>query len=64
MVSNNLKQESSINASKPIEVLNRFTGSGTMLAWCQGKPIRVLNRLAGSGEIPGKRDLANALLCT
>ena len=64
MLSNNLKQGSSINASKPVGVLNRLTGSGTMLAWYQGKPAMVLNRHDGSGAIPGKRDLVNALLCT
>ena len=60
----NSKYRSSINASKPIEVLNRLASSGTMLAWYQGKPIGVLNKPAGSGAIPGKGDLVNALLCT
>ena len=41
-------QGSLINASKPIRVLNRLAGSGTMLAWYQGKPIGVLNRPVGS----------------
>ena len=64
MLSKNLKQGSSINASKPVEVLNRLAGSETMLAWYQDKPVEVLNRLAGSREISGKRDPVNALLCT
>ena len=64
MLSKNLKHGSSINASKPIGVLNSLIDNGTMLAWYQGKPVGVLNRPAGSGEIPGKRDLVNALLCT
>ena len=64
MLSNNLKQGSSINASKPVKVLNRLAGSGTMLAWYQGKPSRVLNRSSSSGAISGKRDLVNAPLCT
>ena len=51
MRSKNLKQGSSINASKPVGVLNRLAGSGTMLAWYQGKPVGVLNRLAGSGDM-------------
>ena len=54
MLCNNLKLGSSINASKPIGVLNRLTGNGAMLAWYQDKPIGVLNRPAGSGEISGK----------
>ena len=64
MLSKNLKQGLSINASKLIGVLNRLTGRGTMLAWYQDKPVGVLNRPAGSGAISGKRDLVNALLCT
>jgi len=64
MLSNNLKHGSSINASKPIGVLNRLASSGTMLAWYQGKLVGVLNTPAGSEEILGKRDLVNALLCT
>ena len=64
ILSKNSKHGSSINASKPIGVLNRLAGSGTMLAWYQDKPIRVLNRPAGSGEMSGKRDLVNALLYT
>ena len=64
MLSKNLKQGSSINASKPIGVLHEPTGSRTMLAWYQDKLVGVLNRPAGSGEISGKRDLVNALLCT
>ena len=64
MLSKNLKQGSSINASKPIGVLNRLTGNGTMLAWYQGKPVEVLNRPVGSGAISSKIDLVNALLCT
>ena len=64
MLSKNLKQGSLINASKPVGVLNKLTGSGTMLAWYQDKPVRVLNSPAGSGAILGKRDLVNALLCT
>ena len=54
MLSKNLKPGSSINASKPAGVLNRLTGSGTILAWYQDKPIGVLNRLASSREISGK----------
>ena len=54
MLCNNLKPGSSINASKPIGVLNRLTGSGTMLAWYQDKPVGVLNMPAGSGVISGK----------
>ena len=64
MLRNNLKPGSLINASKPTGVLNRLTGSGTMLAWYQDKPVGVLNMSAGNGEISGKRDLVNALLCT
>ena len=64
MLSNNLKQKISINASKPIRVLNNLVGSGTMLAWYQGKPVEELNRPIGSRAIPSKRDLVNALLCT
>ena len=64
MLSKNLKHGSSINASKPIGVLNRLTGNGTMLAWYQGKSVGVLSRPAGIGVILGKTDLVNALLCT
>ena len=64
MLSKKLKPGSSINASTPVEVLNRITSSGTMLAWYQGKLVRVLNNPTGSEAIPGKRDLVNALLCT
>ena len=64
MLSKNLKQGSSINASKLVGVLNMLTGSGNMLAWYQDKPIGVLNRPPGRGEISGKRDLVNALLYT
>ena len=64
MLSKNLQQGSSINASKPVGVFNRLAGSGTMLAWYQDKPVEVLNRPVGSEEILGKRDLVNALLCT
>ena len=64
MLSKNLKHGSLINASKLIRVLNKLTGSRTMLAWYQGKFVTVLNRPAGSGKIPGKKDLVNALLCT
>ena len=64
MISKNLQQGSSINASKPIRVLNRLAGSGTMLAWYQYKLIGELNRPAGSREILGKRDMVNAPLCT
>ena len=64
MLSNNLKQGSLINASKPVEVLNRLAGSETMLAWYQDKPIGVLNRPARSGEISVKIDMVNAPLCT
>ena len=64
MLSKNLQHRSSINASKPVRVLNTLAGSGTMLAWYQGKPIEVLKRPAGSGAILGKRDFVNALLCT
>ena len=64
MLSKNLKIGSSINASKPVGVLNRLTGSGAMLAWYQDKPVGVLNKPAGSEAISGKRDLVNALLCT
>ena len=54
MVSKNLTTGSSINASKPVGVLNKLTGSGAMLAWYQDKPVEVLNRPAGSGAILGK----------
>ena len=54
MLSKNLTTGSSINASKPIKVLKRLTGSSAMLAWYQDKPIRVLNKPAGSGAISGK----------
>ena len=64
MLSKNLTIGSSINAGKPVGVLNRLAGSGAMLAWYQDKPIEVLNKPAGNGEISGKRDLVNALLCT
>ena len=64
MLSKKSKHGSSINASKPVEVLNRLAGSGTMLAWYEGKPVRVLNRPTGSGAIPSKIDLVNALPCT
>ena len=64
MLSKNLKIGSSINASKPVGVLNRLTGSGSILAWYQGKPVGVLNRPTGSEAILGKRDLVNAPLCT
>ena len=64
MLSKILKIGSSINASKPVGVLNRPVGSGAMLAWYQDKPVEVLNRPTGSGEISGKRDLVNAPLCT
>ena len=64
MLSKKSKHGSSINASKPVVVLNRLTGNRAMLAWYQGKPVKVLNRPAGNGAIPGKRDLVNALLCT
>ena len=64
MLSNNLKQGSSINASKPFRVLNRIGGSRAMLAWYQDKPIGVLNRPAGSGAISGKKDMVNAPLGT
>ena len=63
MLSKNLTTGSSINASKPIEVLNKLAGSGAMLAWYQDKPFRVLNRPACSGEISCKRDLVNTPLC-
>ena len=53
-----------INASKPIEVLNRLAGSGAMLAWYQDKPVGVLNRVTGSGEISSKRAMVNAILGT
>ena len=64
MLSKNLKQGISINASKLIKALNKPADSGTMLAWYQDKLVRVLNRPTGSREISGKRDLGNALLCT
>ena len=64
MLSENSKHRSSVNASKPIGVLNKLAGSGTMLAWYQGKPVGVLNRPTGSQAILGKRDLVNAPLCT
>ena len=64
ILSKNLKQGSLINASKPVGVLNRLAGSGTMLAWYQDKPVGVLNRPTGSGAISGKGDLVNALLYT
>ena len=64
MLSKKLQHRSSINASRPIGVLNKLAGRGTMLAWYQGKPIRVLNMPTSSGEILGRRDLVNAPLCT
>ena len=64
MLNNIFKQGILVSVSKPVEVLNRLVGSGTMLAWYQGKSVGVLNRDAGSRAIPGKRDLVNALLCT
>ena len=64
MLSKNLKQGSSINASKPTGVINRLTGSGIMFMWYQDKPIRVLNRSAGIETILGKRYLVNVPLCT
>ena len=51
MLSKNLTTGSSINASKPIGVRKRLTGSRIMLAWYQDKPVGVLNRLAGSGAM-------------
>ena len=51
MLSKNLKQGSSINASKPVEVLNRLAGSGIMIAWYQDKPVWVLNKFVGSGAM-------------
>ena len=54
MLSKNLITGSSINASKPIGVLNRIAGSGAMLAWYQDKPVGVLNKPAGSRAISGK----------
>ena len=54
MLSKNLTTRSSINASKPVGVLNRLAGNGTMLAWYQDKPDGVLNRPTGSGKISGK----------
>ena len=54
MLSKNLTTGSSINASKPVGVLNRLAGSGAMLAWYQDKPAEVLNRPTGSKEISGK----------
>ena len=64
MLSKNLKHGSLINASKPVRVLNRLAGNGTMLAWYQGKPVGVLNKPDDSGAISGKRDLVNTPLCT
>ena len=54
MLSKNLTIGSSINASKPVGVLNRLATSRTILAWYQDKPAEVLNRIAGSREISGK----------
>ena len=51
MLSKNLQHGSSINASKPVGVLNNLTRSGTILAWYQDKPIGVLNMLVGSGTM-------------
>ena len=51
MLSKNLTTGSSINASKPIGVLNRLTRSRDMLAWYQDKPVVVLKRPAGSGSM-------------
>ena len=63
MLSKNLQHRSSINASKPVGVLNRIVGSGTMLAWYHGKPVRVLNRLAGSGVmLAGYQDKPTGVL--
>ena len=64
MLSKNLTTRSSINASKPVGVLNRLARSGAMLAWYQDKPVGVLNNPAGSEAISGKRDLVNALQST
>ena len=64
MLSKNLITGSSINASKPVGVLNKLAGSGFMLAWYQDKPVKVMNRPARSKEISGKRDLVNTPLCT
>ena len=54
MLIKNLTTGRSINASKPIRVLNRLTGSEAMLAWYQDKPAGVLNGPAGSEEISSK----------
>ena len=51
MISKKLQKGRSINASKPVRVLNRLAGSGTMLAWYQDKPVEVLNRPVGSGTL-------------
>ena len=54
MKSTKLKSGSSINASKPLEVLNRLVGTWIILAWYQDKPAGVLNRIARSRAISGK----------
>ena len=64
MLGNILKQGSSVNASKPVGVLNMPASSGAMLTWYQDKHAGVLNRLADSGAILGKRDMVNAPLYT
>ena len=64
MLSNIWKQGSSVNASNPVGVLKRPTGSGAMIASYQDKLAELMNRPSGSGAISGKRDLVNAPLCT
>ena len=54
MLSKNLIKGSSINASKPVEVLNRLTRSGAMFAWYQDKLVEVLNMPIGSWAISDK----------
>ena len=64
MLSKKLKHGSSINASKPVGVLNRLASSGAMLSWYQDKLVGVLNMLASSGAISGKIALVNVPLGT
>ena len=64
MLSKNLIIGSSINAIKPVGVLNKLAGSRAMLAWYQDKHVEVMNRPIGSGAISSKIYLVNAPLGT